>query len=169
VIGSFFRNLTKGYFMNSCCSHATSNTYVDNFFVRNVVDPIGKELDARPIVHKVVVAVAHVFRMLTMLALISYLPFSFGVNCLISLAGSVFYRVAIERNCPFKFSIPSCLGAMSLAFAVPYTTSLTAVSKLAEVVRSLCSIVPAIGYFSYVAWASHDEVEERQRKITQLV
>ena len=132
-----------------------------SYFVENIVDPIGRKLDASPPIHKVVVFVAHLFRMLASLALLSFLPFSFAINCLITLAGSLFYRVAIERICAFHFAIPDCLGAMALALFLPYLINMTAISTFSMLAETFAHLVPFAIYLGVTVWLSHSEVEER--------
>lgn len=144
---------------------SVSNSIEPSFFVKNIVDPIGRKLDESPFLHKVVVVVAHIFRMLAMLALISFLPFGFAINCLFTLAGSLFYRVAIERNCPFLFAIPACLGAMALAFSIPYAVALFAKATFAHFAQALATSVPFGLYLGYIIWSAHTEVNERQGRL----
>lgn len=133
-----------------------------------IIDPIGRKLDANPLLHKIAVFAAHMFRMLASLALITFLPFSFPVNCLVALGGSVFYRVAIERNCPFHFAIPDCIGGMALSMSLPALVNITGLSTFAMLAETFIRIVPLGAYLGFTVWLSHHEVEERGAKIRAL-
>ena len=139
-----------------------------NFFVRNIVEPAGRKLDKHPVLHKVVIIVAHIFRMLAMLALISFLPFGLVTNCILSLSGSLFYRIAIERNCPFRFAIPACLGAMAFAFSVPHLVALIAKTTFSQFMQALTTAIPFGIYLGYIIWSANSEVNAH-RKALQLM
>lgn len=134
-----------------------------SFFVENIVEPIGRQLDANPLIHKIVVFAAHLIRLIGSLALITFLPFSMPVNCVLSLASNIFYRITIERNCSFLFAINDCLGAMALHFTIPYLVNQLALSSFAMLAATLASTVPFLAYLGYTVWVTHSEVEERSR------
>lgn len=149
------------YLKREIKSVVTDTTNQSNFFAATVVDPIGGKLDAHPLIYKVVVFAVHLFNMLSSLALITFLPFSFPVNCLIAVAGSLVSRIAIERNCDFHLAIPDCLGAIALAFSLPYLVNFIALSTFSTFAVASAASTPFAAYLGYTMWSSNAEVNAR--------
>ncbi|MBU6384064.1 MAG: hypothetical protein KGQ49_00160 [Verrucomicrobia bacterium] len=92
-----------------------------------------------PTVFKVALVVNHLFRSLAM----SFMLLS-PVCWPICFVGSVFYRITVEKNCAFKFTIPSLAGGISLLLA-----------------QSGFSMAPLGLYLSYVVLTVDYEVDHR--------
>lgn len=74
---------------------------------------IGNYLEKNPALYKAVVVINHLFRAMLMAVFMVALPYGLAMSCAVSLGASLFYRLTIERNCAFKFALPSCLGGIS--------------------------------------------------------
>lgn len=81
---------------------------------------VGSWLDRHPVVNKIVMIVNHIFRTIAMIALMYLLPFSPIVNLAIGIGASLFYRITVERFCPFRFALSACLGAAAYELSSPF-------------------------------------------------
>ncbi len=105
----------------------------------------------------------HVFYTGTMVAFVTFLPFSTVTNCALSLVAGVSYRIGIAGNCPFKFSIPACLGAM--AFLTSKSSLLLIINglafkSLATYAIAILGITPLVLYALCIVIITHRDVEE---------
>jgi hypothetical protein len=126
------------------------------------VDKVGAWLDKHPYVNTIVVIANHIFRALSMLALMTFIPGPFIVQCGIALSASLFYRVTIERFCHFRFAIPSCLGATAMNLSAPAVASIVhgvANQTLAEVAKTAIGISPLVLYTVSIIWISHSAIQ----------
>lgn len=125
---------------------------------------IGDWLDDHPTINKVVIVVNHLFRALAMATLITLLPYSHLVNCGLTLAASLFYRVTVERCCPFRFALHSCAGGAAMVAAQPALIDLVAglaFESLQTLGRALLQIAPLGLYLGWVVYISSLSVDAR--------
>lgn len=127
---------------------------------------VGKWLDEHPVINKIVVVANHLFRAIAMYALMAVMPFSLVVNCAISLAASILYRVTIERFCHFRFAIPACLGGLAMHLASPSLDAL--ISGVAgNVFASAVSIIGVASLTAYslgVIWITDSAVNSLNKQ-----
>ncbi len=98
--------------------------------------------------YKVALLVNHVFRAISMAALMIALPFSELAGTAICLAGSLFYRLTVETNCAYKFALPAWAGSIALLIAKgPMMTSL--------------SFLPLAAWTAYVVLTVSYDVDHR--------
>lgn len=94
-----------------------------------------------PNVFKVALIVNHIFRAAAM-SFMMLAPIGWPICVL----GSIFYRLTVEKNCAFKFALPSLAGGFSFLMA-----------RAGELV----SMIPAALYLSYVVLTVDYEVDNR--------
>lgn len=127
----------------------------------------GSFLRKNPNVYKVVLLVNQVFRAVMMMAFMAFLPFAPLVNFALGLAGSLFYRISVERGCSFRFALPSCIGAaacdLSLA-SLPALTSGVAFRSLQHFAATLVGIWPVALWAIVMTAITHTEVEAWRRR-----
>jgi hypothetical protein len=126
-------------------------------------NPVGEWLDAHPFVNKVVVVANHFFRAVAMHTFMCFLPLSLLINFTVGLAGSLFYRMTIERFCHFRFALPSFLGA--IAFSISYNLLQTVMRRVALnsfkfMAYAFITALPLVQYIGYVLVITHQAVEK---------
>jgi len=99
------------------CYESLQNFTIEKFCKEKFGKTYGEFAKEHPVINKVVIVANHAFRLVSMIALMQVLPFSTAVNCTLMIAGSLFYRVTIERLCPLKFALLSCAGSLAFEFA----------------------------------------------------
>lgn len=77
-----------------------------------------------PNVHKFVLTVFQLLRLLPMIALVNTMPFT-AINCTLMLAASIAYRLVAERKCETRFAILSCVGAIAAKIFVNNPSPIT--------------------------------------------
>lgn len=110
-----------------------------------VTAAVGQWIDKYPLLHKIVLFANHLFRGLCMGGMMTLLPFGFAVNGAICLFGSIFYRVTVERFCPFKFAIASFFGGIAIEMSKQFPAA-------------------SLLWLTSIAYISHREVEKTLEK-----
>ncbi len=108
----------------------------------------GEWLKANPTVYKVVLIVSHLFRAMMVLVMIDAIPFSMPIATGLILVPSLIYRIAVERFCIFRFTLPSWVGGVSMWMARSYPP---------------LGVVTLAGYLVTIIYISHQDVEELLR------
>lgn len=106
---------------------------------------VGSWLDRHPLINKIVMVVNHIFRTLAMVALMYFLPFAAPINLAIGLAASLFYRITVERFCPFRFALSACIGAAAFELSKPFLVDIingVAFSSFTAFAASFIGILP---------------------------
>ena len=92
-----------------------------------------------------------------MTGLMQVMPYSFAANAMICFGGSLFYRLTVETNCAYKFSLPAFSGGLALL-------SVKAILATRPALNSL----PMIGsgfvflrYLSYIVLTVEYDVNEK--------
>lgn len=139
---------------------------VENKYKEMVVIPVKEWLKKHPYVHAISIFACQIFRAISMLALVNYLPYSLLTNCLISLGASVLYNLTVEEVfCNiYRFAIPGCLGGMSMHLALPQLAALAqgvALQTFADFSRVVGGLVPLCAYLGYTIWICYDEANKR--------
>lgn len=111
----------------------------------NILEGPTEKLDEffreHPNVFKVALIANHLFRAAAM-SFMMLAPIGWPVCVL----GSVFYRLTVEKNCAFKFALPSLAGGISFLMATA---------------GDILNFVPTAIYFSYVVLTVDYEVDNR--------
>ncbi|MBX7067385.1 MAG: hypothetical protein K1X28_09150 [Parachlamydiales bacterium] len=121
----------------------------------NIIDAFFRE---HPLVFKVALFANHLFRALAM----SFMMLCFSPT--ICFAGSLFYRLTVEKNCAFKFALPALGGGISFLMSEAGLASVVsgiAFSSLERLGESLISLIPLGMYLSYVILTVDYEVDNR--------
>ena len=103
---------------------------------------------SHPTEYKVALLANHIFRAVSMTALMTTLPLSFLTGNALCLAGSLFYRLTVETNCAYKFALPAWAGSISLLLAkgALATTTLHAATCLVPLAAWSAYIVLTVSY-----------------------
>lgn len=129
------------------------------------IRPLGPWLDQHPLINTIALVANHIFRTLPMYAFISLLlPYSLAVNCGIAIAGSLFYRLTVERLCVLRFAIPACLGSVAVEMAKPALSQLIHLSahqSFKHLAISLAGVAPLTLYFTAIVWISYTSAQKR--------
>lgn len=127
----------------------------------------GNFLRKNPNVYKVVLLVNQLFRTVMMVALMAFLPYAPVVNFTIGLAGSLFYRISVERGCAFRFALPSCIGAAAYDLSrtsLPALTNGAAFRSLQHFAAALAGFWPLALWTIAITAITHTEVEAWLRR-----
>lgn len=125
---------------------------------------IGSWLDKHPAVNKVVMIANHIFRTAAMVGLMYLLPFHPIANFAIGVGASLFYRLTVERFCPFRFALTSCLAAGAFEFSKPYLLSIItgiAFQSLATFGIALAGILPILACTAIIIIVSNYQVDQK--------
>lgn len=79
--------------------------------IEKPMEQINRFFDQHPTLLKVALLVNHFFRTVSNIALMLMMPYSMPMNIACCFIGSLFYRVTVEKNCVYKFALPSFSGA----------------------------------------------------------
>lgn len=114
---------------------------------------IANFLDTHPALYKIVLIICHLFRaaMVVGLMFIPYLPLY--AKMAICFAGSLFYRLTVERNCAYKFALPAFFGGAAFMLALPALISLisqTAFLSTGAGFAAISSLLPLTFYAIYI-------------------
>lgn len=128
--------------------------FIENYNVlESATNAIKEFFNDHGLLHKIALVANHVFRAVAMSALCLYLPFAPAVNIGLCFAGSLFYRLTVETNCPFKFALPAFAGSLAIPLGVQAILDLVnqvAFSSMAVFATAVISTVPLFTYASYV-------------------
>lgn len=81
--------------------------------------------------------------------------------------GSLFYRLTVERNCAYKFSLPSFFGAMASMLAIAAIVKMIhheAFITVKKGVAAIASLLPLCFYCGYIILAVDFEVNQQLKK-----
>src|ERR1700678_1214627 len=94
------------------------NDWIERYNVlREPTEQINAYFVDHPNMYKAALIANHIFRAVAMVAFTLLLPFSPLVNMAICFAGSLFYRLTVEKNCAYKFALPAFAGSIALPIA----------------------------------------------------
>jgi hypothetical protein len=127
---------------------------------------ISNYFNKHPDLYKVVLAVNHIFRDISMAAFPLILPFSAPVSIGICFAGSLFYRLTVEGHCPYKFALPAFAGATAFLLAkvtLPQLISGVAFTSLSAFAIAFSSLIPLVGYVVYIALTISYDVDNQSK------
>ena len=94
---------------------ASMHNVIDRFNVLKIpTKKVTDMLKSHPALYKTALLINHLYRAISMAALMWIMPFSAPINAAICFAGALFYRLTVESNCAYKFALPAYAG--SLAF-----------------------------------------------------
>lgn len=136
------------------------NAIVERSFLDDVAESCDHYLRENPRLHKIVLMLNHLFRTLGMSAVMQVpnaLPFC--------VAGSLIYRVTVEKNCAFKFTLPALVGAFAIEFAeglIPLISG-AAFASLEIFAAAFISVIPLILHSLYVYLTVDYEVDRLSR------
>ena len=125
-------------------------------------DKVGAFLDRNPTLYKVVLVASHVFRAISMYAMMESLPLHPVVSMGLLLIPSLLYRSAVERFCKFRFSLPSAVGGLAIWVGRAALISCLAGVAFVSISSSLCTGLGFLalgGYACFICNISHLDVE----------
>lgn len=138
----------------------TFNQFIERW---NVLQGPTQKLDdffrEHPNIFKVALVINHIFRAFA-ISFMMGAPICWPI-CFI---GSLFYRMTVEKNCAFKFALPSLAGGACFLKAKPAIDSLTigiALTTLEQFSKTFFALIPLGVYFSYIALTVDYEVRHR--------
>jgi uncharacterized membrane protein len=96
------------------------NTIAEFEFFDDLAESCDQYLRENPRLHKVILMLNHLFRTLVMSAMLQ-IPGAL----LFCVAGSLIYRITVEKNCAFKFTLPALAGSLALeAFGTTFISAI---------------------------------------------
>lgn len=118
-----------------------------------------------PTIFKIVLIIDHLIRAACMVA-VMYLPIPIpmAASVAICFAASLFYRLTVEKNCPFKFAIPAFAGAVAFLILCPAVINMingTAFKTATSSFLTVASFLPMLGYLGYITITTHYDVNKR--------
>jgi len=116
--------------------------------LNSLSNKVRQKLSEHPTIYKIVIVASHIFRMMGMFAMLTLHPGSFLKKCSFILIPSLLYRLSVEAPCPFKFALPSSIGAIAL-----HMFTLNTLSPFLRLVPFWC-------YFTYVVILADTEVNK---------
>jgi len=127
---------------------ATLRAFVDKYNpLAMPTDLIGDYLLENCTIYKVVLIVNFIFRTALMTAIMWLLPLPVAMAVGLGMgAASLVYRLTVETNCIYKFSLPAYATSMSLWFAEiawthgPLIASLSLIPLIMSVVYIVCDV-----------------------------
>lgn len=137
-----------------------NNNIFDNF-----ADAVKDFFKEHPLAHKIALVANHIFRALAMSALCLALPFAPAANIGICFAGSLFYRLTVENNCPFKFALPAFAGSLAIPLGVQAIldfVSHVAFASLDTFIKTTGALVSLFAYTSYVLLTVNYDVNNHE-------
>lgn len=129
---------------------------VENSFFDDIAAKCDNYLRENPQLHKVVLMLNHLFRTLVMRAMLQVpgaLPFC--------VAGSLIYRITVEKNCAFKFTLPALAGSLAIELAVGLIPLISGIAflSLESFVTAFISVIPLLLHSIYVYLTVDYEVD----------
>lgn len=146
------------------CSTTFHEFITKHNVLQNATKNIGDFFKKHPTVHKVVLIANHIFRALLMTAFCYTLPYSLPANLAICFTVSVFYRLTVEGNCPFKYALPSFAGSIAFPLGLKGLVELTshaAFSSLKSFSLAGLGVGSLLAYFVYIILTVDYDVDNR--------
>jgi len=132
------------------------NAIAEFEFLDDIAERCDQVLRENPRLHKVVLMLNHLFRTLVMSAIMQ-VPGAL----LFCLAGSLIYRITVEKNCAFKFTLPALAGSFAIELAdglIPLISGV-AFKSLEAFGTAFISVIPLILHSTYVYLTVDYEVD----------
>lgn len=117
-----------------------------------------------PTLYKVALLVNHIFRAVSMVGFELILPFSLPVNLLICFAGSLFYRLTVEKNCAYKFALPAFAGSVAIPLGLKALGDIingVAFASIGAFAATAVLLVPITAYVAYIVLTVSYDVDNR--------
>lgn len=138
-------------------------THLQNFSLNNIAGTVVGWLQKHPLVYKIIVFAAILFRTAMMTVFMSALPFSFGTNIFVGFTFSLGYRLALEggkKGCPFKLTLPVFVG--SVAYQAAHATLIKIFQGVAvPVMAALIHCSPLLLWTLSIVVIAQKNVEEK--------
>lgn len=125
--------------------------------------PVRDFLDNNPTLYKVCIVAIHFFRAAGMFALMVISPMPLAIPMIgVMLGFSALYFAAVERFCPWKFTLPSSIGGFAIWAAKAAIVAIianTAFLTIASTVGTVLGLLSLAGYTAFVCYLSHRDVQ----------
>lgn len=137
---------------------------IDRFnILKAPTECIANYFDTHPTAYKIALIMNHLFRagMMVGIMFIPHLPLAAGMA--ICFAGSLFYRLTVERNCAYKFALPAFAGAAAFMLALPAFISMvngTGFASVAVGFKTCASFIPLALYGAYILLTVNHDVNK---------
>lgn len=128
---------------------------------------VANYLEKHPALYKTILIANHIFRAAAMVGLHQILPLSRNANWGSSFVGSLIYRVTVEKNCAFKFALPSFAGSLALPIGKRALSDLingVAFASKGKFASTLGNLLPLAGYLTYVALTVSYDVDHMPKE-----
>lgn len=129
--------------------------------------PIAKFLEDHPRLYKICAVAIHIIRASSMYALMQVSLFPAAVTWGLMIGATVLYRAAFEGVCPWKFTIPSMIGAgviwVSRATLITLIAG-NALDSLGDTLGTFLGLLSLISYVGWICYLSHKDIENRLAK-----
>jgi hypothetical protein len=124
---------------------------------------IADRLNVYPTLYKIVLVVAHLFRAAMMVGFMFIPHLALWTKMALCFAGSLFYRLTVERNCAYKFALPAFAGAVAFMLALPAFINMingVAFISVASGFLTCLSLLPLPLYWAYIVLTVDYDVDK---------
>ncbi len=124
---------------------------------------IGDYFQTHPIAYKITLLINHLFRAAMMIGLMFIPHIPLYISMPLCFAGSLFYRLTVEKNCAYKFALPAFAGAAAFMLALPALINLfngVAFTTFGTGLLTCLSFIPLLGYAAYIGLTVDYDVDE---------
>ena len=132
--------------------------------LNKIYGKVGVFLEKNDTAYKIVLITIHLFRMISMYALMVCLSLPVVATLPLMISATLLYRAAIEeKKCSIRFTIPSMAGAGTLWLArtplLNFVAGL-ALTSLKSAITNTLSLAPLVGYAVWIVYQSHRDIEK---------
>jgi hypothetical protein len=123
--------------------------------------------DRHPTAYKVALIFMHLFRAAALVGIMFIPNLPLSASMPICFVGSLIYRIIVEKNCPYKFALPSFAGAAAVMIALPSLLSMingTAFLTAASGTAACAAFLPLIAYGTYITLTVSYDVDANKAR-----